>query len=469
MKENNGKRARQDFSRKLCMILFVFSCSIGFLYFVDKGLADDNSGSMVGGRGGNSLWKRLKRKRNKKLTKREAISAGINSIYSTGKVNNNVGGGYDDDDDKFKQILAADLNLIDIEINKNLLMGASSDTYDGVYGIFCILDFAVHKEDPSSVPMFRDLVGKSRKCQSTRKRVPLKDIATQARAIDEKNRRQPTDRQVPKPLNLTALVFHESRCGSTLVANTLIGMNPEQHRVYSESPPPVTAMKACGDDYEKCSLNQAAMILRDVLYMMGRTNDPKEERVFFKIQSVGSRHIDVFRHAFPTTPWLFVFRDPVQVMMSHLANGLKRANCMRSARNPPFITQQIAKRRGHSSASDLSPEEFCAAHLASITETALQNVEQSNHYGMPVNYASLPASMYERIVPNHLGVKTTQREIDNIIQVSSQYSKGRGEKKMEWQEDSVKKEEGASPEIRNAAKSFMFESYEKLEQFARLQ
>lgn len=296
--------------------------------------------------------------------------------------------------------------------------------------------------------------------------VPLKEIARLARDMDERNHRQPTSQEVPKPLIISAVVFHESRCGSTLVANTLIGMNPAQHRVYSESPPPVTAMKICGDEYTDCTKQQAAALLRDVLYMMGRTNDPHEERVFFKIQSVGSRHIEVFRLAFPQTPWLFVYRDPVQVMMSHLAAGYARANCMRSAKRPPKITQRLIKQHGHDDSTRLLPEEFCAAHLATITETALANIQQSGGLGMPINYESLPTIMYESILPNHLGVRTTQVEIDNIQRVSGSYSKGRGERKKEWEEDSTKKEAGASPEIRQAAQQFLSESYAALQTFA---
>lgn len=165
----------------------------------------------------------------------------------------------------------------------------------------------------NAVPMFRDLQAKSPKCDTTRARVNLKDITRMARDFDEQNDRTPFGKEVPKPLNLTGVAFHESRCGSTLVANTLIGMNPSQHRVYSESPPPITAMKVCGERYESCTIDHAVEVLKDAIYMMSRTNDPQEQRVFFKIQSIGSRHIEVFRRAFPTTPWIYVYRDPVQV------------------------------------------------------------------------------------------------------------------------------------------------------------
>ena len=312
--------------------------------------------------------------------------------------------------------------------------------------------------------MFRDLIQHSPKCEHSKVRAPLYDIATLARDMDNSNQRHYTSVQVPKPLNLTGVVFHESRCGSTLVANTLIAAYPEQHRVFSESPPPVTALKSCGDEYEICSIDIAARILRDALYMMARTNDPEEQRVFFKIQSIGSRHIEVFQRAFPATPWMFVYREPVQVMMSHLASGYRRANCLRSLSRPPPSIVQLARNHGHASVSDLSPEEFCAAHLATITETALRNIQQSHGYGVAVNYDSLPNAMYEYILPKHMGVTVNSQMIQRVVQISEQYSKGRGERKKKWEEDSEQKEEQANKAVRKAAKKFLLESYQALEE-----
>ena len=37
-------------------------------------------------------------------------------------------------------------------------------SYDGIYGTFCTLDWSLHKHDPSSYPMFRDLVDNSSQC-----------------------------------------------------------------------------------------------------------------------------------------------------------------------------------------------------------------------------------------------------------------------------------------------------------------
>ena len=258
------------------------------------------------------------------------------------------------------KILSASIHLINIQSDPSDLRVESDGTYSGVYGDFCQLKFKVHKQDPSSVPMFRDLVAHSPDCDKHRYRVDLGQVAQLARSFDNEDG---AVLGLTKSLILGGVVFHESRCGSTLVANALIGMNPQKHRVYSESAPPIVALRqVCGETYSTCSLETASRILQDALYLMGRTNDLQEERVFFKIQSVGTRSIEVFQHAFPGTPWMFVYRDPVQVLMSQMAHGKNMANCLRGRQQPPTSVATIATRSGFN-VRNLSSEEYCAAHL----------------------------------------------------------------------------------------------------------
>ena len=99
---------------------------------------------------------------------------------------------------------------------------------------------------------------------------------------------------------------------------------------------------------------------------MGRTDDPKERYLFFKIQSVGTRYVRTFREAFPETPWAFVYRDPVQVMMSHLDKPhADKANCVRPRFDPPDSVSDLVAGSGRT-VRDLTDEEYCAAHLVSF-------------------------------------------------------------------------------------------------------
>ena len=128
-----------------------------------------------------------------------------------------------------------------------------------------------------SDPMFRFIVQKSPDCDKPTQ-FDLKKVAYLARMRDEEVE---SEDYGPKVLNLTAVAFHESRCGSTLVANSMIAMDPEKHRTYSESSPPIKALHFC-DDMDRCNQDLAVSLFKDTVYLMSRTDDHREERLFFR-------------------------------------------------------------------------------------------------------------------------------------------------------------------------------------------
>merc|ERR1719410_90080 len=117
--------------------------------------------------------------------------------------------------------------------------------------------------------------------------------------------------------------------------------------------------------------------------MMGRTDDPREKNLFFKIQSSGSPYINLMTAAFPNTPWLFVYREPVQVMMSHFKHGSWAANCLRRKHRPSEAIQDIAMKITGRETHDLDDKEYCAAHLASLCDSIVDEFKRSNN-GMVV-------------------------------------------------------------------------------------
>lgn len=58
---------------------------------------------------------------------------------------------------------------------------------------------------------------------------------------------------------------------------------------------------------------QLADYLNLVIRLMSRPVDPRQQRVFFKLQS--SENIDTMSLAFPEVPWIFLFREPIEVSL----------------------------------------------------------------------------------------------------------------------------------------------------------
>ncbi len=347
-------------------------------------------------------------------------------------------------------ILRGELHLVEIDPNRGK-------------AFFCKLDWDAYKKDPPSLPMFRFLVSQSG-CDGRKNNVvvDLAHMTEKAKAYDESL--QQRNRTDVRPMGPTGFVFHESRVGSTLVANSLTAMNPSANRVYSESNPINTALKS-----------DNPQLLRDVVYLMGRTNRPEEEHMFFKVSSIGTKRISIMREAFPETPWIFVYREPVQTMMSHLdpakvsvsKNGRIQAVCTRARHGPPQDLHDLVEQQGRH-IDELSDQEFCAAHLASLCESALGELKKFNHHGRAVEYDGLIDQLLDNIIPNHFGVTVDEEARQRVLEVSKTYSKAKTKTRggKDWVEDSEKKEAHSTPEIRSASELFLSKSYSELKKYS---
>lgn len=114
----------------------------------------------------------------------------------------------------------------------------------------CKLDFDSYWRNPTRMPMFRDLVGASR-CG----RGKSGSLNSLVAGLAMRNIR---------PIEPTGFVFHESRVGSTLVAN-MLGSIPT-NLVYSESGPPPVVINHC----RSCNPAQRTDLLKKVVALMVR-------------------------------------------------------------------------------------------------------------------------------------------------------------------------------------------------------
>jgi len=116
-------------------------------------------------------------------------------------------------------------------------------------------------------------------------------------------------------LPVAALIFHCSRCGSTLLAR-LLELDPAL-RVFSE-PPALPKFLAA----HSAALRRGAAVdeLRTFIQAFGLAPKPPERRLIMKLTSRAVAYLPAFRAAFPGTPFVYLFRDPAGVVASLDAN-----------------------------------------------------------------------------------------------------------------------------------------------------
>ena len=122
-------------------------------------------------------------------------------------------------------------------------------------------------------------------------------------------RRLPLDllAAVEPGLEPNGFVFHVSRCGSTAVAQ-MLAASP-LNLVVSE-PPPLDALLRAPDEHRRW--------LRSLVSALGRPRTGRERRFVVKLDSWSILEHATLRAAFPQTPWIVLYRDPLEVVCSHL-------------------------------------------------------------------------------------------------------------------------------------------------------
>ena len=112
----------------------------------------------------------------------------------------------------------------------------------------------------------------------------------------------------------SGFIFHASRCGSTLVSQMLAAL-PE-NVVISEAGP-VDAVLRSQMRNPAISEEQRVLWLRWLLNALGQRRFAAEKRFFVKFECWQVLLLPLIRRAFPDVPWIFLYRNPVEVMVSH--------------------------------------------------------------------------------------------------------------------------------------------------------
>ncbi|MGN6572171.1 MAG: sulfotransferase [Pseudolabrys sp.] len=178
------------------------------------------------------------------------------------------------------------------------------------------------------------------------------------------------------------LIFHMSRCGSTLVAQMLAAL-PDS-LVLSEPP--------ALDEILQLTLHagESAAIagLRAAVAAFGRRGG----RPFvIKLDAWHALALPLFRRAFPDTPWVFLHRDPVEVLVSQMRQrGMQML--------PQYVPSRIF---GFDDDEAVPDEDYCARVLGAICNAAA--VHAASGGGLVVDYRDLPEAVFSVIAP-HFGV-----------------------------------------------------------------
>jgi hypothetical protein len=198
-------------------------------------------------------------------------------------------------------------------------------------------------------------------------------------------------------------IFHMSRCGSTLISQLLASLSNSM--VISEASVVDTVLHA-NFRHPDISDDQRITWLRWLFSALGQSRSAPETSCFIKFDSLHTLHLPLIQRAFPGVPWIFVYREPVEVMVSNLRETAARLVQGVVAANP--LNLEITTRMS------ISREEYHARVLAEICKCALQHRHNDTRL---VNYRDLPAVVWSSLL-GFWSIDYTTDELDNMRYLS---------------------------------------------------
>jgi hypothetical protein len=209
-------------------------------------------------------------------------------------------------------------------------------------------------------------------------------------------------------LEPAGMIFHLSRCGSTLVSR-LLGTLPGVI-VVAEPAPLNTLLGLNTDRVDEAGLVQA---VRLVVRALGRRRHGDERRLVLKCTSWNIRRRALLAAAFPETPWIWVQRDPARVLASLLAKppGWLRLQAEPEAAARGFGLDPAAVKA-------MTRAEFAARLLGAMLEAAATDAAGR----ICIDHAELPTAVWQRVAP-HFGLAANPAAIERMIEESRFYSK----------------------------------------------
>jgi hypothetical protein len=241
-------------------------------------------------------------------------------------------------------------------------------------------------------------------------------------------------------------IFHMSRCGSTLVAQMLAARSDS---VVLSEPAPFDSMLHPKDSQPAIAEDDHIRWLRALVSAMDQRRTGDGRYFFVKFDCWHALSLPLIRRAFPTVPLVFLYRQPREVLASHLRQrGVQTV--------PGLVDSRLFGIDGAAAVTMPAPE-YCARVLGAICEAAAREPGVCL-----VNYRQLPGVLFETILP-WFGVPVTAESHAAMTHAAKLNSKN---PHLPFSAEDDAKPIPADGHAERAVAAFLDEPYQRLERRA---
>lgn len=290
------------------------------------------------------------------------------------------------------------------------------------------VDWCWFGSTPLSEPFFSDSVRRAL-------RLPFNQAMRRESSLDAMRQWREASPGVAPSL----FIHHASRCGSTLLAQLLA--SDEKNIVVSEAPALDTLLCAGLQAPELAA--EAGEGVRGLLSAYGQRRLGTEQALVVKLDAWNVFQASSLHQLYPMTPSLFVYRDPLEIVVSHLRQpGMHMV---------PGLLGAISL----DSSGALTGVDRMARHIGQILHGGLRLCRESG--AVPVNYSELPGAAWHRLAAL-LRVEAGDRERLQAVAASDAKQPG-----MAFSPDSERKRAAAGEVVRAAVERWARAPYVALE------
>lgn len=240
----------------------------------------------------------------------------------------------------------------------------------------------------------------------------------------------------------TGFIFHSTRSGSRLLMRMLTALPANTGLLEAQPLDSILRAKRFNP-----SVTDAQRVdwVRLMVSCLAQASQRGERHLFIKFDSWSIFERQSVRLAFPEVPWIFVYRDPIEELVSQM--GQRDAHMIPGAIDPQLFGMD------HATISEMAPEDYCARVLRSLFEAALQSLPDG---GLLINSSQLPAAF--STISAFFGLSWTANDMEVMTNRTSLATA---------QSDSKSTSKQATERLCEAAKNWVYPAYNALEQ-ARL-
>ena len=246
-------------------------------------------------------------------------------------------------------------------------------------------------------------------------------------------------------LEPTAFLFHASRCGSTLVSQMLAAL--PTHIAISEAPMIDSVLRA---HYFSPAATEELRVhwLRALVSSLARPRHG-ETRFFVKLDAWNIFELATLRKAFPRTPWIYLYRDPLEIAVSQMKErAVYMIPGMLGASLPFMDPREIA---------GMPHTDFVARVLGKMLEAGNAGCVEAG--GIPLRYDELPEAGWTWLRET-LGVGDDPGSLEAMKAAARPHAK---QPHFEFTPDSRRKQQEASADLRQAVEHWAMPAYQALE------